>query len=176
MFQRNGGSGYVLKPRALRLPNQKELLAKKTEHVFEVGIISAQQLPPPKDASPGGSTVDPFVEVSLHVPDWSAFHQHHAGTDIAQGAGPPSPPPPPATQTSWLRTSSVKNNGFNPVWEEKLRIPFSCVGDMMDLIFVRFVVRQDGDKEDDEPLAVYCAPLACLQQGMCCLPLVLVCC
>jgi phosphatidylinositol phospholipase C delta len=59
----------------------------------------------------------------------------------------------------------VKHNGFNPSWEEKLRIPFSCVGDMLDLVFVRFAVKQDGSKDDDEPLAVYCTSLACLQQG-----------
>ncbi|KAJ7023444.1 1-phosphatidylinositol-4,5-bisphosphate phosphodiesterase 1 [Mycena alexandri] len=167
MFQRNGGSGYVLKPRALRLPNQKDLLAKKTEHVLEVGIISAQQLPPPKDSSGQPDTaasVDPFVEVSLHVPDWSGF-QRGAALGLLL---PPSPSPGSSSGNGsaiMYRTSAVKNNGFNPVWEEKLRIPFACMGDMMDLIFVRFAVRQDGSKEDDEPLAVYCTSLACLQQG-----------
>ncbi|KAJ7111490.1 PLC-like phosphodiesterase [Mycena epipterygia] len=169
MFQRNGGSGYVLKPRALRLPNQKDLLAKKTEHVFDVGIISAQQLPPPKEGT-AAAGVDPFVEVSIHVPDWSGFHPHRRG-GVAQPAGAPSPPAPANSSAITYRTSSVKNNGFNPVWEEKLRIPFSCVGDMLDLVFVRFAVRQDGHKDDDEPLAVYCAPLACLQHGYRHLPL-----
>ncbi|KAJ6625131.1 PLC-like phosphodiesterase [Mycena sp. CBHHK59/15] len=169
MFQRNGGSGYVLKPRALRLPNQKDLLAKKTEHIFEVGILSAQQLPPPRDAS--GSTdrgVDPYVEVSLYVPDWGAFHDHYRG---GIGQPPIFPPTTPGPHTIYNRTSSVKNNGFNPVWEEKLWIPFSCVGEMLDLIFVRFAVKQDGNKDDDEPLAVYCASLACLQHGYRHLPL-----
>ncbi|KAJ7766326.1 1-phosphatidylinositol-4,5-bisphosphate phosphodiesterase 1 [Mycena maculata] len=176
MFQRNGGAGYVLKPRALRLPNQKDLLAKRTEHVFEVGIISAQQLPPPKDASSGGG-IDPFVEVSLHVPDWSGFHPPR-GALPSPALGSPSTPASASANASGsgmtLRTSSVKNNGFNPVWEEKLAIPFTCVGDMMELVFVRFAVRQDGgggSRDDDEPLAVYCAPLACLQQGYRHLPL-----
>ncbi|KAJ7450824.1 1-phosphatidylinositol-4,5-bisphosphate phosphodiesterase 1 [Mycena latifolia] len=174
MFQRNEGSGYVLKPRALRLPNQKDLLAKWTEHVFEVGIISAQQLPPPKDsAGPDrgntAATVDPYVEVAVHVPDWSGFQPPRAG---GGGVGSPVLPPAPVSPSAvTYRTSAVKNNGFNPVWEEKLRIPFSCVGDMMDLIFVRFTVRQDGSKDDDEPLAVYCVPLACLQHGYRHLPL-----
>lgn len=48
MFQRNGRSGYVLKPEAIRLA-QKDLLAKRTDHVFRVKIISGQQLPRPKD-------------------------------------------------------------------------------------------------------------------------------
>ncbi|KAF7343265.1 Phosphoinositide phospholipase C [Mycena venus] len=164
MFQRNGGAGYVLKPRALRLPNQKDGLARKTEHVLEVGIISAQQLPPPKDAV----SVDPFVEVSLHAPDWSGFLQ---SPNRRISRTPPSSPSASSTSAIVYRTSSVKNNGFNPVWEEKLRIPFSCVGEMMDLVFVKFAVKQDGSKDDDEPLAVYCASLACLQQGYRHLPL-----
>ncbi|KAJ7914426.1 1-phosphatidylinositol-4,5-bisphosphate phosphodiesterase 1 [Mycena leptocephala] len=132
MFHRNGGSGY------------KDLLSKKTEHVLEVGIISAQQLPSPKDAS--------------GLPDRGAQRAAAAGLS---GKPPSSPPTSASSMTSHVityRTSAVKNNGFNPVWEEKLRIPFSCVGEMMELIF-------DGSKDDDEPLAVYCASLACLQQG-----------
>ena len=58
-------------------------------------------------------------------------------------------------------------NGFNPVWEEKLNIMFDCVGDMMDLVFVRFVVRQEKDKDGEEPLAVYCASMGSLQCGTC---------
>ena len=34
----------------------------------------------------------------------------------------------------------------------------------MDLIFVRFTVKQE-DKEDVEPLAVYCSSLGSLEQG-----------
>ncbi|KAJ7802523.1 PLC-like phosphodiesterase [Mycena olivaceomarginata] len=167
MFQRNGGAGYVLKPRALRLPNQKDLLAKQTEHVLEVGIISAQQLPPPRDKDKDGSergagSVDPFVEVSIHVPDWSGFQAHWRGAGAAPGS-PPGSPSASSTSAIAYRTSAVKHNGFNPSWEEKLRIPFSCVGDMLDL--------QDGSKDDDEPLAVYCTSLACLQQGYRHLPL-----
>ena len=37
---------------------------------------------------------------------------------------------------------------------------------MMDLVFVRFVVRQEKDKDGEEPLAVYCASMGSLQCGM----------
>ncbi|KAJ7606651.1 PLC-like phosphodiesterase [Roridomyces roridus] len=168
MFQRNGGCGYVMKPRALRLPNQKEMLGKRTEHVLEVGVVSAQQLPPSKD---GNGSVDPFVEVSMYVPDWSGFQSQSPGSYLGAGGVPGSPQTPQGGMAYRSMTSVVKNNGFNPVWEEKLAIPFSCVGEMMELIFVRFAVRQEGSKDDDEPLAVYCAPLACLQQGYRQLPL-----
>ena len=35
---------------------------------------------------------------------------------------------------------------------------FDCVEDMMDLVLVRFVVRQE-DKDGEDPLAVYCASM-----------------
>jgi phosphatidylinositol phospholipase C delta len=44
------------------------------------------------------------------------------------------------------------------VWEEKLRILFECVGDMIIFVFVRFMVRRQEDEDQKEPLAVYCAP------------------
>ena len=57
----------------------------------------------------------------------------------------------------------VKNNGWNPVWEEKFSLPFDCVGSMLDLIFVRFAVKQEG--EDEEKLGVYCTSLLSLASG-----------
>ena len=246
MFQRNGRSGYVLKPPAVRLSQKKELLSKRTLHSFEVTIISAQQLPRSTDASGlevlDKGIVDPYVEVTLYIPDWPVVH--HVGgvvgvdelqkdegkeemttseqqqretptttpTTITTNGGdgtedneddyyyvsdadtiPPPPPSPspalplqlqpplpiggspatPTTPTTTLarsisaRTSVVKKNGFNPVWEENLNITFDCVGDMMDLVFVRFVVRQEKDKDGEEPLAVYCASMGSLQCGTC---------
>lgn len=172
MFQRNGRSGYVLKPLALRIPH-KDMLSKRTKHFLVITVISAQQLPRPKDSSGreiiDKSVIDPFVEVSIHVPDWtnSPFLP-----DTPRIAGAVSTPSRPSTTTSTsartisYRTGAVKNNGFNPVWQESLRIPFDCVGDMKDLIFVRFVVKRE-DKEDDNPLALYCASLGSLRLGKC---------
>jgi len=188
MFQRNGRSGYVLKPLALQQHAPKDLLVKRTMHTFDVTIISAQQLPQPRDSSGrevlDRAIVDPFVVVTLYIPDWplqpetklkertgekskgraSSKEREVGGSHpVTPGVyGATSMPP----RTISGRTSAVKKNGFNPVWEEKLSIPFDCVGDMLDLIFVRFVVRQE-DKDIDEPLAAYCASLGCLQRGMC---------
>lgn len=39
MFQRNGRSGYVLKPEALRCP-EKDLLLKYTQHFLDVTVRS----------------------------------------------------------------------------------------------------------------------------------------
>ncbi|KAJ8085018.1 hypothetical protein PM082_003795 [Marasmius tenuissimus] len=200
MFQRNGRCGYVLKPLALRIPqSQKEVLSKMVEHHFDVTVISAQHLPPDKttkkDAGAGG--VDPYVEVSLHMPDWnSVVDSCNTGTSLPGKTNGPSQlqtlsPPPMRTRsgsssggnggggnsnTITYRTGVVKNNGFNPVWEEKLRIPFNCIGEaqggMKDLIFVKFAVRTQsrGDREE-EPLAVFCASLGTLRSGYRHLPL-----
>ncbi|OCB89387.1 PLC-like phosphodiesterase [Sanghuangporus baumii] len=201
MFQRNGRAGYVLKPPALRDYN-KELLAKRTNHVLDLTIISAQQLPRRKDSEGReiitDSIVDPYVEVSIHVPDWahspyrpdsptiSVFPAEAPTTsastsDITAPAPPSSPPPslpspsPSSTsstaRTTTVRTGVIKNNGFNPVWEEPLSLPFDCVGEMFDLIFLRVAVRDERNDASDEPLAVYCVSLGSLKQGYRHLPL-----
>jgi phosphatidylinositol phospholipase C delta len=181
MFQRNGRAGYVLKPLALREIG-KELLTKHTKHVLDVTVISAQQVPRAREVAESKSSVDPYVEVSLHVPDWPTTTMGKAST----------PPPTAGTaRTSYIgggnggsgaggsggvvgagratcRTCVIKDNGFNPVWQERLCLPFECVGDMMDLVFVRFAVKQEGL---DEPLGVYCASLGSLQRGYRHLPL-----
>jgi len=188
MFQRNGRSGYVLKPLALRTPD-KGLLCKRTKHILSVNIISAQQLPRLKDASGREiiekSAIDPFVEVSIHVPDWMHTHTHTdaaadnpatAPTSITSRPFTTSPTSSSSTvnstsaRTLSYRTGVVKNNGFNPVWQEDLHLPFDCVGEMKDLVFVKFAVRHEGRDEED-PLAVYCASLGSLQQGYRHLPL-----
>lgn len=188
MFQRNGSCGYLLKPLPLRMPH-KELLSKQTQHSLDVNIISAQHLPAPKDAAGREISekfaVNPYVEVTIHIPDWPASYSTLTppnsiasglasanSASLAIGTGLVSPTyssfpsntRPTGRNVSYC-TKVVKNNGFNPVWEEKLRIPFTCVGDMKDLVFVRFAVRQ-GEREDMEPLAQFCASLGCLQHGL----------
>ena len=138
-------------------------------------VISAQQLPRPKDSQGreiiDRSILDPFIEVSLHIPDWT-----HAPflppTPGEREYSPPNNTSPSASgatsaRTVTLKTGVVKNNGFNPVWEQSLSLPFDCVGDMLDLVFVRFAVKQE-DKDDEEPLALYCTSLASLNSGACC--------
>ncbi|OCH90182.1 PLC-like phosphodiesterase [Obba rivulosa] len=177
MFQRNGRAGYVLKPLALRT-NDKQLLSKRTNHCLDVTVISAQQLPRPKDSQGreiiDKSILDPFVEVSIHIPDWAHTPYQHPHVHAPHSRSPSPAPAPPASaataRTVTMRTSVVKNNGFNPVWEQRLSLPFDLVGDMRELVFVRFAVKQE-DKEDEEPLAVYCASLGSLNTGYRHLPL-----
>ncbi|KAI0827269.1 1-phosphatidylinositol-4,5-bisphosphate phosphodiesterase 1 [Trametes gibbosa] len=174
MFQRNGRAGYVLKPLALRSAD-KQLLARKTKHFLNITVISAQQLPRPKDSQGreiiDKSIIDPFVEVSIHIPDWT--HSPFLPDKAADAYSPPTAGnivEATSARTVTCRTGVVKNNGFNPIWEQQICLPFDLVGDMKDLVFVRFSVKQEN-KEDDEPLAVYCASLGSLNLGYRHLPL-----
>lgn len=172
MFQRNMRLGYVLKPNALRAADKAQLTERR-EHFFDITIISAQQLPRAKDKEGreilDKHIIDPFVEVSLFIPDWT----HSPFLDDDTPYSPPSGPNTTSSSTARTvsrRTSIVKNNGFNPNWEETLSLPFDCVGDMHELIFVKLDVKEETG-EDHAPIAVYCTSLGSLQQGYRHLPL-----
>lgn len=156
MFQRNGRAGYVLKPLALRVVD-KILLQRKTNHILDVTVISAQQLPRPRDSDglevDDKQIVDPYIEVSVHMPDWT--HSPFAPGGGGEGTL--------RARTAAARTNVVKNNGFNPVWQETLSLAYDVVGDMRDLVFVRFEVYDEAD--DEEPLAEYTIGLGSLQHG-----------
>lgn len=110
------------------------------------------------------STIDPFVEVSLHIPDWT---QPRSNDPQPLGSIPftqSSNATLISARTLTYRTGIVKNNGFNPVWQHTIRFQFDCVGGMKDLIFLRFAVKAE-DKEDEEPLASYCASLGNSHEG-----------
>ncbi|KAI5114602.1 hypothetical protein M0805_008002, partial [Coniferiporia weirii] len=173
-----GRAGYVLKPLALRTPN-KDPLSQRTNYFLKIHIISAQQLPRRKDSEGreiiDSSVVDPYVEVSIHVPDW-ARSPFIPDTPTAYAPGPSSSSSTATLASSALprvtsvRTGVVKNNGFNPVWEERLQLPFDVAGDMRDLVFVRFAVHDEGS-DSGAPLAVYCVPLGSMRLGFRHLPL-----
>ena len=112
--------------------------------------------------------VDPYVEVSVHTPDWS--HPSSSSSFLSRSTSSASSSSSSTSHVhahrsvTTMRTSSVKNNGFNPVWQETLRLPFECVGDTRDLVFARFTIQRDGES-DGEPIAVYCISLGSLAMG-----------
>ncbi|KAG6868197.1 hypothetical protein C0993_006338 [Termitomyces sp. T159_Od127] len=178
MFQRNGRAGFVLKPEALR--GNDELLSKYSKHVLEITIVSAHQLPRLKDKRGQEvvekSIVDPLVQVTLHIPDWThpPFGLKTGSATSLPPMSKPGDPAPPSSRIITKRTRAVRNNGFNPIWRETLRLPFDVVGgkEMMDLVFAQIsVLEDDYDEEDDEPIAMYCTPLSCLERGYRHLPL-----
>lgn len=168
MFRRNGKAGYVLKPQALREAH-KDALNHRTKHRLRVRVISAQQLPRARDSQGrevvDKSVLDPYVEVSLLVPDWTHSPFLPSGNDAKYTpASGPQVGGATSARVVTHKTKVVKNNGFNPVWDESLTLPFDCVGDMKDLVFIKFAVREGG-QDSDEPLAQYIVPLGCLRQG-----------
>ncbi|KAH9030092.1 PLC-like phosphodiesterase [Lactarius hengduanensis] len=157
MFQRNGRSGYVLRPPALR-SHDKSLLNMRTRHYLDITVISAQQLPLPKDAHGreiiDKSALDPYVEVSLPLPDWGLYS---------------APPTSSSRNKCPIARAGSRTTGSTRCGRKRSAFR-SRSSDMRELVFVRFAVRQDGDDER-EALAVHCVSLACLREGFRHLPL-----
>ncbi|CAG8955825.1 hypothetical protein HYFRA_00011694 [Hymenoscyphus fraxineus] len=176
-------SGYVLKPSDLReikmIPTVPEEagaghIKRERKNVnFSIAVISAQQLMRPKGLAPNRS-VDPYVEVEVyHADDKTKDNKGVVGAggldasagkkDGASGLGTPHR----------RRTQIVKENGFNPVFDDEFR--FELTTKYEDLVFVRFTVRcsSDGQNYNDKavPLATYTAKLSSLKQGYRTLPL-----
>jgi len=113
MFQANIQHGYILKPASL-LPAKESHHrtpdeAKATHVQLSVHVISGQQLPRPKDYKPG-TAVDPYVEVELICP----------------------------SLTTDQRTRAVRDNEFNPMWDEKLNFEVTTAN--KEFVFVRYIL------------------------------------
>ncbi|CAO1624562.1 unnamed protein product [Sympodiomycopsis kandeliae] len=116
MFNRNAGTGYVLKPQGLR---SKGGWAEHTVNcTLEVDVISAQQLPRFRDVvrdkeRPDGDVLDPFIVVSLLTPEsWGKQVQKpvekdgDAESSRTQSASSTGPRPPLASIPSASSSSS----------------------------------------------------------------------
>lgn len=204
MFLRNGRSGYVLKPASLRPGNHKlkDVVCRRKTYELDITIISGQQIPRPRDKDGRDiitkSTMDPYVHVSLYIPDWPGAQKsgNSQGDSSSQVIAPGTSPSKrssirrsieqtgvapssryalqnASTPAKVIRaqTDPVKNNGFNPDWQSSLKLKFEVAADMLDLVFIRFCVRDEGDDEDDRALALYCTSLGSLKQGYRHLPL-----
>ena len=96
-FLKNGGSGYVLKPAVMREPiscfslHAKELVPDLSPQILHLTIISAHQLPKPKNSAAKADVTDPYV--------------------VVQVFGIPA-------DCEEKRTKTVSSNGYNPVFNE----------------------------------------------------------
>lgn len=135
-FLDNGNSGYVLKPKCFNF--DEEYLAvvnrkeSKTRKQMQVKVISGFQLPKPKD-SKKGEIIDPFIKIEIHGVSRDKQDQ---------------------------KSSVIKNNGFNPVWNEE----FVFNVDVPELALVRFVV-YDSDRYVDDFIGYYVVPFNSLMEG-----------
>lgn len=215
MFMRNGRSGYVLKPEALRkkekyslsepIKEQSDNTKNATFVTLTNTLISAQQLPKYRqgsskkgnenDGSEGETNVlDPYISVAVIVPDTPSFSvspnsktrpvSTSSSTDLDKSesidqpntsrASSSSRPTQSSTSSSnslktrkslcRARTSTIWQNGFNPIWNETLsfqiRLPCNSsdveidpnnlcksVRGLLDLCFIRFEVRNETKRE-----------------------------
>lgn len=122
LFADNGGCGYVLKPDILREPslgfNPLDTDTMKNKKILEIKLISAQQLPSFQKSSIIKDIIDPYVEISIH--------------------GVPA-------DNKRLVSRVVKDNGYNPIWNEDFKFNINCP----ELAFVRFLVKDEDIGIDD---------------------------
>ncbi|KAK9455195.1 PLC-like phosphodiesterase [Dipodascopsis uninucleata] len=132
MFGCGERSGYVLKPTMLRSIYARHISSLSPRRIkVTIGVISAQQLPRPKDTKTDDS-FDPYIEVEILCPN--------------------SPP-------KRVRSKIVRNNGFNPCWNESWSVILA--DQLRDLVFLRILVYAN----DGPPFATYCARLCKMHQG-----------
>lgn len=166
-FQRNGRSGYILKPDILRIKRDeekdKESLKRIEKYRLDIEILSAQQLPKPRIYDPSTNLfteadegkeekdltikenllINPFIEITLLSPNILK-------EDI---------------NNIKYKTGIVIGNGFNPTFNNnKFKIDFNVPTDMLDLAFLRIeVLARIGS--DDLSLGKYTVSLPVLMPG-----------
>ncbi|XP_064635912.1 1-phosphatidylinositol 4,5-bisphosphate phosphodiesterase delta-4-like isoform X2 [Lineus longissimus] len=135
LFSINGETGYVLKPAFLRDRNinfdPRGPFPIEWEKKLTITVISGYQLP--KNPKSSG-VLDPYVKVKIY--GVKADRQKQA-TDV------------------------VKNNGFNPVWNDR----FTFTVKVPELAFLRLAVKDSNTAMADTGLAYYCIPFESMQQG-----------
>ncbi|KAI4594914.1 Phospholipase C [Pestalotiopsis sp. 9143b] len=167
----NGGidqSGYVLKPHSMReirmlpdgLPAEAVGKLVRKNVTFSIDVISAQQLMRPGNLAANRS-LDPYVEVEV-------FHANDKRDKNDSTVGVPAPTDSPLKRT----TSVVRENGFNPVFDEKMK--FRITTKYPELVFIRWSVKFSTTGEPNDragTMATYTAKLTSLKHGYRTLPL-----
>eukprot|EP01102_Stenamoeba_stenopodia_P010191 TRINITY_DN3044_c0_g2_i2.p1 TRINITY_DN3044_c0_g2~~TRINITY_DN3044_c0_g2_i2.p1 ORF type:complete len:513 (-),score=90.16 TRINITY_DN3044_c0_g2_i2:108-1646(-) len=144
-FKDNGNSGYLLKPRITLAvtPIDLDLIEEQmpTSKIKRVAltIIGASNLPKPvpkkdnKKSSKSSGVVNPFVQINT----WGVPKDTHV-----------------------LRTRTINENGFNPIWNETFDIEFT----MSEIAVMLFSVYHD-DTVGRSRLAYYSLPVESIRSG-----------
>ncbi|XP_015279635.1 PREDICTED: 1-phosphatidylinositol 4,5-bisphosphate phosphodiesterase zeta-1-like [Gekko japonicus] len=135
-FLDNGGSGYLLKPEYLRKKNTQynpfDVVGKYNPVTLTIKIISGHQLPPSNLSK--SNKAHPLVRLEIHgVPEDMAKHQ----------------------------TSVIKNNAFNPRWDEI----FTFNVHVPDLALIRFIVEDRMCMIANDFLGQYTLPFTSMNKG-----------
>jgi phosphatidylinositol phospholipase C, delta len=172
-------TGYVLKPKELRQARHSsdppadaaDARTKKEKKLvkFTLDMISAQQLPRPK-GWPADQTFDPYIELEVFCADDKAkgVASGEGGLDASARNGMSGQGAPHKR-----RTDIVRNNGFNPIFNEVFNI--SLETKFEDLVFLRWTVWSSNDGRsygaNSKWVATYTAKLSSLEAGYRHLPL-----
>ncbi|KAL8959344.1 MAG: hypothetical protein Q9193_003777 [Seirophora villosa] len=172
--------GYVLKPRELRRSLKEHTWestacedgkVQKDIVKFSVKIISAQQLPRPRNLGVD-APLNPYIEIEM-------FSAEDKGKDVAYGEGGQN-----ASARNGMsgigsphrrRTQVVPSHGFSTVFNDEFKLQVQTKHP--ELVFVRWTVWsfQDGrtynSSGSSNPLATFTAKLSRIQQGYRQLPL-----
>lgn len=165
-------TGYVLKPKSLRVisPEQDTKITERKLVRFSVDVISAQQLPRPRNMPVDGN-INPYVEIEMFSADdrGQSFVFGEGGMNASarngmSGIGCPHR----------RRTRIEQRNGYSPNFNESFRL--SLETKYPDLMFVRWTVwsSMDGRSTGNNgcvQLATFTAKLTSLSQGYRYLPL-----
>lgn len=175
-------SGFVLKPKELRHPTLAAGLSMSnltpasepnpTKFIeFSIEIISAQQLPQPRNFA-SDQTLDPYIEIEMfHAEDkakgvaWGEGGMDASARDGMSGIGSPHR----------RRTRVERSNGYNPIFNETFK--FGLKTKYPDLVFIRWTAwnspdgRNHNNNGNNEPLATFTAKLSSLEEGYRHLPL-----
>lgn len=139
-FRTNGRAGYILKPKVLRDSSLKLNPLTKTEIpgvekvTLSITVISGQQLPKPAKEGEKGEIIDPYVKLDFH------------GIQA---------------DTASFKTKFVKDNGFNPMWNER----FEKVLLMPELTMIRFAVFDEDVGIADDFIGQFSIPFTSLRPG-----------
>ncbi|XP_071545060.1 1-phosphatidylinositol 4,5-bisphosphate phosphodiesterase delta-4-like isoform X4 [Panulirus ornatus] len=133
LFNTNGNCGYVLKPDILlrREPYSPSELSDRYTKIVRVTVLSGQHLP---NSIKKGDIVDPYIQVKV---------RGHPQDKQKQ------------------RTKVVKNNGFNPVWNETLEL---CIK-VPQVSLIYFSLRDESSLARDPVLGLCCIPFNSLSRG-----------
>ena len=175
-------SGYVLKPKGLRDPTlasapslgSSSQTSEQTPMVlmeFSVDMVSARQLPQPRNFGPD-QTLDPYIEIEIFTAEdktkgiaWGEGGVDASARDGMSGIGLPHR----------RRTRVERSNGYNPIFNETFK--FLLKTKYPDLVFIRWTVWKSPDglnynnSGSNDPLATFTAKLSSLEEGYRHLPL-----
>jgi len=147
-FKDNGGCGYILKPKFMRKTDRDEKILFNPEEpgpvqkTLLINVISGWQFPKVqgKETKEKGEVIDPYVKI------W------------VSGV---------SKDSTSVKTKTIKNNGFNPVWNSEFKFPLTTP----DLASLTFVVNDEDVVSKDDFIAQYAVNVYNIREGYRVIPL-----